>query len=1063
MKKLTTFNSIDLKIVYRKIPLLSTLFILLISNPLSSKNLAVGDMVVSKDFKQNTIIGKIVDKNGAPIPGATIQEKGTNNTTSSDIDGNYAINVSSNAVIIIIRIIGHKTVEVKATNASLITMEIEDNSLEEVIVVGYGTQKRKDLTGAVDQIGAEAIGNRPTTSFGQTMQGLIPNLNVGIANGNPSTNASFNVRGTTSIVWNTSTSAFESSLGSPLILVDGVTGDVNNINPEDIETVTVLKDAASASIYGARAAFGVILITTKSGKSGRSQIDYSNSFQWSSPTAIPNILDAKTIQEGIIGAYANRGLSVPTNEELKLEKIIEYMNDPVNVDPYFMNGNSIVWVGNVNPYEEGLAKSAPMQKHNLSISGGNENTTYYGSFGFQNQDGIYKINTDNLKRINANLNVSSQINNYFKIDFRTQYNNSTYNEPRSPVGKGGWWTAMSQDPGRNVNMPMKTPEDSPVGVMYTDNILSFMDYGATEGENISNLILTASPRITILPQWSVQADISYKNYELDNKQFVPLLTRVENSWTSFTNVHTNPSYVSRYNAQSNQYTINIFSDYSKTIAKDHNLRAMLGFNQEWYTDFYTDASRQDVNPNIPTMSQAQGVQTVTDGESHWAIRAMFYRLTYDYKGKYLIQSNGRYDGTSRFGTEDRFAFFPTVSAGWVVSEEEFASNWNPYVSFFKLRGSYGSLGNQNVPNYSYLLYYNTQSNLAYLFNGVRTLYVQPPGLVDPNLTWETATSANIGVDFQLFNKWDFTFDWYSRTTSDILAPAEQLPATLGANVPLSNSGEIQTQGWEFSTTYRNKTNFGLSYDFRLTLSDYKSKVNNFNGNDNKLLSQFYDGMNIGQIWGFETYGLFQTQEEIDNAPKQTKISSSIWYPGYVRYTDLNGDGEISTGTNNVNDPGDRKVIGNSTPRYQYGFTTNLNYKGFDFNLFIQGVGKRDLWISNNLFWGAGTTGTYEVYNDSWTPENTDAYYPIYVNAGQNRNVQTRYLQNGAYLRIKNIALGYTIPKEVTEKMYFKKLRIFTSAFDLLEFKSVPDTFDPELTGMDYPIMRSYAFGIQASF
>lgn len=475
------------------------------------------------------------------------------------------------------------------------------------------------------------------------------------------------------------------------------------------------------------------------------------------------------------------------------------------------------------------------------------------------------------------------------------------------------------------------------------------------------------------------------------------------------------------------------------------------------------ARRNDINPTIPVMGQASGIQQVGDGESHWAVRGLFYRLTYDYNGKYLLQSNGRYDGTSRFAKNKRFEFFPSVSAGWVITEEPFAESITPYVNFLKLRASYGSLGNQAVSNYAYVLYYNTNSELRYLFDGGRPIYVTPPGLVDANLTWETSATLNFGTDIKLFNNWDLTFDWFERTTSDILVEGLQYPITLGTASPQTNAGEIKTKGWELSTTYRNNTSYGLGYDFRFTLSDSRSHITKYNGNQEKLLGYLYQGAKIGDIWGYETMGLFQSEEEIKNAPTQNRISSGIWYPGDVRYADLDGNDEITTGLNTLDDPGDRKIIGNSTPRYQFGFSTNLRYKGFDLNVFVQGTGKRDVWIGNNLFWGAGATGTYEVYNKSWTPENTEAHYPIYVSDGKNRQVQTRYLQNGAYLRMKNLTLGYTLPIHMTEAIKFKSLRIYGSAFNLFEIKKLPKTFDPELTSMNYPIMRSYAFGIQAAF
>jgi len=1021
--------------------------------------------------KQLTVKGVVKDTEGQTLPGISVLEKGTKNGALTDANGQFSINVKSTGAVLVFSSIGYITKEIVTTGSVLNVVLAEDKkSLDDVVVVGYGTQKKANLTGAVSQIDSKMLENRPTGNLGQALQGLMPNFNVNISNGSPNTAPSYNVRGGTSFFKDANDgNKIKFSAGSPFILVDGIEMDPNLLNPEDIESVTLLKDAASAAIYGARGAFGVLLIKTKSGKKGKSTVNYSNSFQWSTPTAVPDILDAYTIQDAIIKAAALENTSAGTSELIKLQKIKEYMDDPEHQEPYYFADNdaaknNIIWRGNVNPYKEALLDYSPMQKHNLSISGGNENTAYYGSFGFQNQDGLYRINTDVLKRYNALLNVSSQINKWFKMDFKTGYNTSTYTEPVNPAGKGGWWTAMSQEPARNVSMPMLVPASLGVKAKYTDNILSFMDYGSSNKETNSNLILTASPTITLSKAWSVKGDISYLNNTSVQKTILPILERLETTRNSTTTVQTNPDYIYRYNFNSNKYTLNLYTDYTKTFGK-HNLVGLLGYNQEWYVDQSVSAQRNGINVNVPTLGQAQGERTVGDSESHWAVQGLFYRLTYNYAGKYLIESNGRYDGTSKFPSETRFKFFPSFSAGWRLSEESFAQWMRPVVSDFKLRASYGSLGNQNVRNYLYISNYGTTSQLQYLLNGVRPVGITPPNLIDPNLTWETATTIDFGFDLVAFKNFEVNFDWYRRRTTDILTDGLKYPSVLGAASPQVNSGTIDTRGWELVMKYRNSTDFGLSYDVAATLGDYQSKVVKFDNNPNNLISDatLYQGQKMGEIWGYETYGIFQSQEEIAAAPSQRLISSGLWFPGDVRYADVDGDGQIGFGNNTVGNSGDRRIIGNSTPRYQYGLNTNLRYGNFDLNFFIQGVGKRDLWIGNNLYWGAGTTGTFETYNNSWTPERTDAFYPAYKNASRNRNVQTRYLANGAYMRLKNLALGYNLPARWVNKISFQKIRLTASGYNLFEIKHVPDTFDPELVSMSYPVIRSYAFGVQAIF
>jgi len=1023
-----------------------------------------------KSLLQENIKGLVKDEDGLPLPGVNVLVKGTKNGTSTDANGVFSIALKEKNSILIISSIGYLQQEVVVSGSLVnVVLKADKKALEEVVVVGFGTQKKANLTGAVSQIDSKMLENRPTANLGQALQGLIPNFNVNIANGNPKTGATYNLRGATSFNKDANDgNKIKFSNGSPFILVDGVEMDPNMLNPEDIESVTVLKDAASAAIYGARGAFGVVLIKTKSGKGGKTNVTYSNSFQWSSPTAVPDILDAYTIQDAIVKGLQMENGSV-SNELAKLDKIKEYMDDPVNNEPYYFTDASqknIIWRGNVNPYKEALLKSSPMQKHNLSLSGGNENTSYYGSFGYQNQDGLYKINTDNLKRYNALLNVSSKVNNWFKMDFKTAYNNSTYIEPVSPAGKGGWWVAMSQEPGRNVNMPMLVPASLHVPQKYTDNILSFMDYGSSVDENNANILLAASPTINFTKAWTLKGDISYLANSTIRKTILPRLERLETTVGSFTTTQTDPDYISRYNFNSNKYTINVYTDYAKTIAGKHNFHGLFGFNREWYTEQDASGQRNGININVPTMSQAQGVMTVADSENHWAVQGLFYRLTYNYEGKYLFESNGRSDGTSRFQADRRFKFFPSVSLGWRITEEDFAKSIKPYVNDFKLRASYGSLGNQNVSGYyPYILQYGTSAQISYLMSGVRPVGITPPGLVDPNFTWETATTIDFGFDLTVFNHLEINFDWYRRRTSDILIDGLKYPAVLGAASPQVNSGTMDTKGWELGVKYKNNTSYGLNYDVTATLSDAQSEVVKFANNPTKIISDaiLYEGQKMGEIWGYETYGIFQSQDEINNAPSQKLISSGLWFPGDVRYKDLDGDNQIAFGNNTVGNSGDRKIIGNSTPRYQFGLNSNASYKNFDLNVFVQGVGKRDLWINNNLYWGAGSTGTWETYNNSWTPERTDAFYPAYKNAARNRQTQSRYLANGAYLRLKNLALGYTIPKALTDKIKLQRLRISASAYNLFEFKSVPETFDPELVGMNYPIIRSFAFGIQATF
>lgn len=1022
--------------------------------------------------------GTVTDSTNTPLSGVSVSLEGTTQGTVTDQSGHFSIYVKQGSVLRF-SFIGYKswTVTVRESAAYPEGLHVrlaldETSTLNDLVVVGFGKQKKANLTGAVSQISGKDLENRPVSNIGQALQGLMPNVNINIANGSPNTTPSINVRGGTSFAKNDE-GKFEIQTGSPYTLVDGVPMDISQVNPEDVESVTVLKDAASSAIYGARAAYGVMLITTKKGrKSEKPVLSYSNDFQWNSPAARPDLLNAYEIQKAENDAYAFTDQSIPSDKVTKLEAIQAYMKDPANAPAYIMSvpGNdssSIIWVGNQNPYDEAVKSATPMMKHNLSLSGGSEKTTYYASVSYLGQDGIYKMNTDKFQRYNANFNLSSKIADWFTIDFKTNYYNTQYKQPVYPSGKGGWWRALAQEPQRNINMPLKTPADAPFGMggLYTDNILSFMDYGSLAQENKENLLLAASPTFQITKDWKIKGDISFTSNNLRRKTIIPVLDRVENSWLNTDNVYTSPSSVDKTAQHYNQYLVNLYTDYTYHIA-GHNFYALAGFNQEWYNYEELNGSGNNmITPEVPVIDQTTGQRNASDGASAWAVRGVFYRLTYNYKGKYLLESNGRYDLTSKFPTYSRGKFFPSISAGWRISEESFMQRLKPALTDLKFRGSYGSIGNQNVINYIYIPSYGTTAKVSHLFDGIRPVGVYPPGLVDPNITWETAATLDFGLDMTLFHKLDISFDWYNRTTSDILVDGDKYPAVLGAASPTKNSGELKTVGWDLTIGYKDQTEYGLNYNINLVLSDYQTTITKFDNNPNNLLSTLYVGQKMNEIWGYQSVGIFQNQQQIDAATSQKLINSGIWYPGDMQYANLNGDSVISSGANTLADPGDKRIIGNSTPRYQFGVNSNFSWRGFDLNIFFQGVGKRDVYISDNLFWGAimGATGTREVYENSWTPERTDALYPAYRSASKNVISQTRFLQNAAYIRLKNLTLGYTLPAATVQKLGLQRLRVYGAAYNLWQYSKVPDIFDPELLSANYPMIKSLAVGLQVNF
>lgn len=1036
-----------------------------------------------------TVRGKIVDSSGESVIGANVKEDGSSNGTITDLDGNFTLTVKKGATLAV-TYIGYQPQKMKAASQMSIKLKEDALALDEVVVVGFGTQKKVNLTGAVASVSAEALENKPVANIGQALQGVIPNLNVSATTAQPNEVPTFNVRGGTSMAQNDK-GTWEIKNGSPLILVDGVQMDetyLSMLNPNDIESISLLKDAASAAIYGARATYGVLLVTTKTGKKDqKANVTYNFNMQWNTPSHRPDIMDAYTIQLAANQLTRLTGGTVSSFSETLLEAKKAWRDDPQNAPAWIYNEGSatkFAWVRSMNPYDEVVRDWTPMQKHTVSITGGTSKTRYYISLGYQRQEGMYKINTDVQNRFNGMMSLDTDINKWFKISAKMSYNASTYDEPYLNPQKGTLWGAMMGEVNRNICSPIQTSATDPQPGMWTDNVLGWLAYGATRDTRRNNAVFNVTPTVTLLPGWTVKAELSYRPDEYFQKIVVPTREYVVDDWTSIVKTHTDPSRVEETVTHADSYTINAYTNFDRAFGK-HNLGAVLGFNQEWYVYRKTYGKAEGIlNTSLPMINTATGNQYSGDNANHWAIRGAFARLNYAFDNRYLIEFNGRYDGTSRFPKNDRFKFFPSVSAGWRISEEKFMENTRSWLDNLKLRGSWGSLGNQNVDNYAYIAEYGKVDYVAWNMGGTRPMGISPSGLVSPSLTWETATTLDFGIDAAFFNnRLDFSFDWYSRETKDILMSGDKYPAVMGVSAPKKNSGILKTNGWELSLKWQDRLNNGLRYDVSFVLSDYITKVKRFSGNPNKSLSTLYDGKVMGEIWGYRCDGILQESDfDIDENGKyilkgasQTDLNST-WYPGDLRFADLGGkkgedenksdagpDGKVSNGENTVYNSGDLRVLGNNTPRFRFGLNGNVFWKNFSLNVFFQGVAKRDVFISNSmLFGGSDSAGNFDTFKNSWTPENTNAKYHMYAR-GQNLTTNSRYIYNGAFLRLKTLAVGYTLPRQWTEKLTLNTVRVNLSGYNLFEITGVPDVFDPESIQSAYPMMRSVAVGVQINF
>lgn len=925
--------------------------------------------------------------------------------------------------------------------------------------MGYGTQKKANLTGAVASVSAETLESRPITNLSQGLQGMIGNLNISADNGAPGKGYGFNVRGTTSI-----------NSSGPLVLVDGVQMDPNMINPADVESVSVLKDAASASIYGTQAAYGVVLITTKEGKDEKAKISFSSNWSVNSPTRKPEYMDSWTFANFHNLTNRNSG-GGDYYDKNYMDHIYAYYTDPKHNLPVFIdpsNPNKYLYCGNTDWIDETIKDHTLMQQYTLSLNGGSGKTTYYGSVGFLDQGGTLKHYDDKYRRFNVNLNLTSDITNWLQVRLKTVYNNTFRDAPYGSNNSDETAQINSAFYGADLRpmMPVYHPDGNFSGQGSWTNMVATQSISGERKNKENDLWLTGGLKITPLKDWTINVDYTYNMYILSKKQHgKEILEHTANLDIVTVFPHTTPSRV-KFTTDDNYYqTFNAYTDYTKSLGK-HNIKLLLGYNYETKSYRWFNAERENLISNdLPGLGQAYGEKYNGSGQHSWATMGYFARINYNYAERYLLELNGRYDGSSKFPKDKRFVFFPSVSAAWRISNEAFFEPAKKIVDELKLRASYGSLGNQSVGgDYPYIATMGTNGEMGYLVDGKKIASVSPGGIVSPYLTWETVRQIDLGVDWALLNNRLYgTFDWYMRKTLDMVTNGTPLPAVLGTGAPQANTADLRTTGWELSMGWRDHVNKDFSYDVSFVLSDYQAEITKFN-NPQNLLSTHYVGKKWGEIWGLVTEGIFQSQEEVNAHADQSEIYGGGWYPGDVKYKDLNGDGKINKGKNTLDDPGDQRIIGNSEPRYSYGIKGGLQWRDFDFDVFFQGIGKKDVVLGGNQFWGFGNEWhvPFKHALDSWTEDNRNAYFPrsTYDNVTGNRETQTRYLQNAAYLRLKSITLGYSLPKALLGKWKIDHVRFYVSGQNLLTFDHLFDIYDPETVSLStYPLTKSVSFGL----
>lgn len=1051
--------------------------------------------VASIAQQKKNVTGIVKDATGEPIIGATVLEKGNDsNGTITDVDGKFSLSVPTNATISI-SYIGYVTQELNVSNRNSFTVTLKDDSkaLDEVVVVGYGSQKKANLTGAVSSVKMdEVLGDRPVLNASDALQGAVPGLFVSNNGNAPGKSKSFQIRGAYSVGVKNSDGSYGNTI-KPLVLIDNVEGDLDMVNPEDIESISVLKDAASAAIYGARAAGGVIVVTTKRPKGATSfKLNYNNNFAFGTATNLPKQAPLMDYLQAYLDAgYSDAYWSLGSPSVSKwMEYLGEYQKNPSAFntvgDGIYMDESGVPYFLNEKDLYKNFMETSFQMTHNISATGGTDRLRYRISGGYTSNDGVLVSDRDKFERMSVNAFLSADVTNWFTQEVTMSYAHSLRTEP------GGMGSVY------NIRLVSFYPEGNlPASVNNLDprDLPLFTPKNQILNSNpVKNN--TDNPRIflksIIKPFKGFEAVFEYT---FDKNIY-------DYSWYTgqydYTTVQggSSKSFVDDYLRKQKKYTnynaFNIYANYSKNFG-DHHFKLMVGFNQE--SSFMENLDVYSYNQavlEVPAMASGTGTIKATDTYSEYAVRGGFFRINYTYQDKYLLEVNGRYDGSSKFPKDSRFGFFPSVSAGWQIAQEKFMESTRRWLDGLKLRASYGMIGNQNVSPYTFTpsMALDNQSKSWIIDNNYVTSVKSLPSLVSRSFTWEKVGTIDIGLDVNLFNnRLSGTFDWYQRNTSGMLAPGIQLPALVGASAPYQNTADMRTRGWELSVNWRDHIG-KVGYRVGLNLSDYQNEITKYDDNTDKLLSSnsrdnFYEGMKLGQIWGYVTDGYYTVDDFVDTNSWKLKdgVPSLDGYnvrPGDLKFKNLRDDDQttniITDGDNTANNPGDRKIIGNTTPRYQYGINVGANYAGFDLNIMFQGTGKRDYWVSNTTTFpmnGDKFVPLFDGLTDYWKPKDPDngdwtalnpnAKYPrIYGdlgNSGSNYRKSDKYLQDASYFRIKNITISYSLPKLWLSKIFLDQMKAFVSIENVATFTSLPKGMDPERIEWNYPSFRTVSFGL----
>ena len=994
--------------------------------------------------QNRNVTGKILDSSSKPIPGAAIIQDGTKNGITSDENGQFVISLPRKAVTIEVSCLGY-TSQKKAIgidqNSIVVILQEDLLSLEETVVVGYGTQKKVNLTGSVQSVTAEEITKRNASNVSNALQGIVPGLSAVQASGQPGEDgATLRVRGTGSL----------NSSSSPLVLIDGIVGDINRIDMNTIESISVLKDAASASIYGSRASNGVILVTTKRGSTGKPKVTYSGYIGTNKPTNIPKPASALEYMEATNKARANNNQDPMFSDEV----INIYKTQGAdNYNYYDTNWRDLL-----------INDKALVHNHSVSISGGSESVRFFADAGYYYQDGIIDNNdySNMTLRINTDADLTKWLRVGVDVNIRKSYErnpnsqNSAVSLISSVIGFIPTTQAICNDgtwgDGMNGYNPIAIVKDG--------------GYSKTRGPELG-----IKPYITISPIDGLDILASYSHRKVES---------ITNNFTNTYDTYEKDVFKTTWPASGKQKTegysrtfynqMNLQASYEKALG-DHYFKVLGGMQTEELLYHAFSTGRYGYNYDGFTEINNGDVSTAYNSGSsdEWAMLSYLGRLNYNYKGKYLLELNGRWDASSRFKKGNRWGFFPSISSGWRISEEKFFEPLRSAINNLKLRASYGTLGNQDIGGYyPYAATVDVNSSYTYYFNKELVTGVAQGSVSNPHISWEKSHQFDLGIDLgMLASRLDISFDYYIKNVTDMLQRFS-IPYFVGLSSAYQNAGKMRNNGWEIQLTWRDSIGSDFNYSVTGILQDVKNKIVDLYGNEYiSSTSITTKGHPINSWYGYKSDGYFQSREEIDAYPVYNGNKDN-YKPGYIKYLDISGPDGKPDGV--ITDK-DRTIIGNPQPRYEFSLNLTADWKGFDFSMFFQGVGKKDILYTGSMarpfYVGASIL---KCQLDNWSENNRNAKFPLLLIDGNRNNpnniTSDFWVKSGAYLRLKNIILGYTLPTRITDRCGIDKARLYISGQNIFTISNAYDGYDPENSvngGAFYPIMKTFTFGVNLTF